>query len=183
MTDDQAHRADETFLERWMRRKSAARDQETPPDSSPPLQEAGDAQPAADFTDAAPANEDAPDLPDLDTLDQESDYSVFLSPKVDEVLRRKALRQLFHSPKFNICDGLDDYCGDFTRFEPLGDVVTADLRHQLERAAERLARGAETSRAAAGLGEPLAATPAPSGDAAASAAPEPDANDDDFEPA
>jgi hypothetical protein len=147
------------------------------------LREAGDAQPGADFTDAAPAQEDAADLPDLDTLDQESDYSVFLSPKVDEALRRKALRQLFHSPKFNICDGLDDYCGDFTRFEPLGDVVTADLRHQLERVAERLARGAETSRGA-GRSEPLAATtPAPSGDAAASAAPEPDSNDDDVDPA
>jgi len=137
MNDDEARARDEPFLQRWMRRKSAAREQPVEEDSAPP--------PAAvDDPESVTASEDdAPVLPDLETLDQESDYSAFLSPKVDEMLRRKALRQLFHSPKFNVCDGLDDYCGDFTQFEPLGDLVTAEMRHHLERAAraaQRLAR-------------------------------------------
>ena len=36
-------------------------------------------------------------------------------------------------------DGLDDYDDDFTAFEALGDLVTADMRHERAREAERLA--------------------------------------------
>jgi hypothetical protein len=77
-------------------------------------------------------------LPDLDQLDQDSDYSAFLAPGVDAELRRRALRKLFCSPKFNTFDGLDTYRDDFTSFPALGDVVTADMRHHLERLAKRL---------------------------------------------
>ncbi len=38
---------------------------------------------------------------------------------------------------FNIRDGLDDYDEDFTFFEPLGDTITADMRHQMEREKEK----------------------------------------------
>jgi hypothetical protein len=79
-----------------------------------------------------PAITDA-DLPALEDLDEDSDYSMFLAAGVSPDKRKAALRQLFHSPKFNITDGLDDYCEDFTKFEPLGDIVTADMRHHAER--------------------------------------------------
>ncbi|MCZ6732230.1 MAG: hypothetical protein O7B27_06725, partial [Gammaproteobacteria bacterium] len=36
-----------------------------------------------------------------------------------------------------IRDGLDDYDEDFTVFEPLGDTITADMRHQMEREKEK----------------------------------------------
>ena len=87
-------------------------DDENSPDAPPPL------------TDA--------DMPSLKDLDGDSDYAGFLSPDVSEELRRMALRQLFHSAQFNICDGLDDYDEDFTSFEKLGDIVTSDMKHRME---------------------------------------------------
>ena len=77
------------------------------------------------------------DMPDINTLNEESDYSGFLSPGVSEKLRNAALRKLFQGKSFNICDGLDDYDEEFTAFEKLGDIVTADMRFQLEEEAKR----------------------------------------------
>ena len=123
--------AAEPFLERWSRKKAQARAgiheelaaaQEAQPEPRGETHEA-----------AAPA---AVELPDLDSLDQDSDYSAFMAQGVDDSLRREALRKLFRSPKFNVGDGLTDYCGDFTQFEKLGDIVTADMRFHLERAAK-----------------------------------------------
>ena len=55
-----------------------------------------------------------------------------MSSGVSDKLRNLALRKLFHAPIFNIRDGLDEYDGDYTSFEKLGDIVTADMRHQME---------------------------------------------------
>lgn len=77
------------------------------------------------------------DMPDINSLDEDSDYSGFLSPGVSEELRKVALRKLFQGRAFNICDGLDDYDEEFTSFEKLGDIVTADMRYQLEEEAKR----------------------------------------------
>ena len=77
------------------------------------------------------------DMPDIDTLDEDSDYSGFLSPGVTDNLRKLALHKLFHGQSFNLCDGLDDYDEEFTSFEKLGDIVTADMRFQLEEEAKR----------------------------------------------
>ncbi len=91
-------------------------------------------------------------MPALDTLDEHSDYSGFLSPKVSEGLRKAALRKLFHLPQFNVHDGLDDCCEDLTGFTPLGDIVTADMRYRLElekeRAREQLKALAESGQQA-----------------------------------
>jgi len=53
-------------------------------------------------------------------------------------LRRSALRRLFGLPRFNVCDGLDDYAQDFTSFEPLGNLVTYEMRRLLERERDKL---------------------------------------------
>ena len=58
--------------------------------------------------------------------------AVFFSSRVSPELRRQALRRLFSLPIYNVRDGLNDYDDDFTRFEPLGNTLTADMRHQLE---------------------------------------------------
>ena len=39
----------------------------------------------------------------------------------------------FHSAEFNRVDDLTDSSGNVQSFEPLGDVITADMRHQMER--------------------------------------------------
>lgn len=144
----------EPFLERWSRKKARAR-------AGMPEEEPADAAGAAPSTGAAgpePDGGEAPAavvLPDLDELDQDSDYSAFLAPGVDEALRRRALRKLFRSPKFNVLDGLDDYCEDFTTFESLGSIVTADMRLQ----AERAAHAARDALGKDGTDRPAAAAP------------------------
>ena len=77
------------------------------------------------------------DMPDIESLDENSDYSGFLSPGVSDELRRLALRKLFRSQVFNVRDGLDDYDDDFRSFTALGDLITSDMKHQMELAEER----------------------------------------------
>ena len=79
------------------------------------------------------------DMPDIESMTPDSDYTDFLSPGVSEELRKLALRKLFRSEVFNIRDGLDEYDGDYTHFEKLGDIVTSDMKHQLELEAKRKA--------------------------------------------
>lgn len=128
---------DEGFLSRWSRRKRQARslaDDELPAVPAP-------VEPAVELReeDERPALTDA-ELPPLETLDENSDYSGFLSPEVSDALRQRALRKLFSSNKFQFRDGLDDYDEDYRSFEPLRGVLTADMRHRLEVESERLAR-------------------------------------------
>ncbi len=73
------------------------------------------------------------ELPPLESLGPESDYSAFLSPEVDEQLKKLALRKLFKAPFYNVLDGLNDYDDDFTSFEALGDIVTSDMKFHQER--------------------------------------------------
>lgn len=127
--------ADETFFQRFSRRKHEARQggadalspEDDPAGTATAVQTVGHDGRSDDrdlLTDA--------DMPDLGSLDEQSDYTGFLSAKVSESLRRAALRKLFHSTAFNVVDELDDYNEDFTRFESLGDIVTAEMRHRAE---------------------------------------------------
>lgn len=144
---DRGVEPEEPFMSRWSRLKARAREQAAPvaeAGAAPPqAQAAEDTRPHAAPPQVAPQPPAGPppELPDIDLLGEDSDYSAFLAEGIDATLRRKALRKLFHSPKFNVLDGLDDYMGDFTQFEPLGSIVTADMRHHIERAA-RLAEQA-----------------------------------------
>ena len=90
------------------------------------------------------------DMPSLDSLGEDSDYSGFLSPGVSEALRRRALRKLFTSAVFNVPDGLDDYDDDFTSFQALGDIVTSDMKHQAEMEAERAKQARADAEPASG---------------------------------
>ncbi len=119
---------DEPFLSRWSRRKLET-GREDPPQRQPLAE-------VPQEPEAEPPGDEA--MPPLESLDEESDYSGFLSPNVSESLRRLALRRLFHSPQFNICDGLDDYAEDFSSFAPLGELVTAEMRRRMEQVAEKL---------------------------------------------
>ena len=136
LTEDQQSHPNETFLERFHRRKTAARQATAASPASPAsTTEAAHLEPEPE---QLPELTDA-DMPPLETLTADSDYRGFLSPKVSESLRRAALRRLFHGSAFNVIDELDDYAEDFTTFEALGDIVTADMRHQIEIEAKRQA--------------------------------------------
>ncbi len=139
---------DDGFVSRWSRLKQAAAAPAEPVAEPVAGQLPAEREPAP-LTDA--------DMPPLESLDESSDYSGFLSEQVSEVLRRQALRKLFHLESFNVCDGLDDYADDFTSFTKLGDIITADMRHQMAMAEERL-KAALQSEGEADEAEP--ATPA-----------------------
>ena len=131
-------------LRRWARRRrevareaqanAGARPRDIPEQAPDVRQSADDPPVPAAVEEKALTDED---MPPLDTLDEDSDYSGFLSPGVSEALRRRALRKLFSSAVFNVPDGLDDYDDDFTSFAALGDIVTSDMKHQAEVEAER----------------------------------------------
>ena len=123
----------ESGLSRWARRKQEAREAPAVVSEMPaaepesmldlPLTDEIPEEPVA-LTDA--------DMPDIGTLGEDSDFTGFMSPGVSDELRNLALRKLFHAPVFNIRDGLDEYDEDYTSFEKLGDIVTCDMKHQIE---------------------------------------------------
>ena len=118
------------FFSRWSRRK-ALQQEETDQLTISEGAAQEDQLPVVTEEEEAPALTDD-DMPPLETLGEDDSYSDFLSPEVSEKLRKVALRQLFHGAGFNIRDGLDDYDEDFTIFKPLGDIITADMRHREE---------------------------------------------------
>jgi hypothetical protein len=144
----------EDFIARWSRRKLDAQ--------KPPGEKISDPETALTSVHDISQLTDA-DMPALESLNEDSDYTGFLSPKVSEALRKQALRKLFQSPVFNIRDGLDDYDDDFTSFAKLGDIVTADMKYQLEREAQRLQQHLEaemTEEDSDGAPNPPTANPA-----------------------
>jgi hypothetical protein len=98
-------------------------------------------------SDVQPVLTDA-DMPDIETLNEDSDFSGFMSEGVSDELRNLALRKLFRAPVFNIRDGLDEYDEDYTYFEKLGDIVTCDMKHHIEMKEKKL-REAEALEAQA----------------------------------
>jgi hypothetical protein len=92
------------FLRRWSRRK---------------LQSA-----------EAPAPEaPAPALPSLDSLTFESDFKAFMQAKVEEGVKRAALKKLFADPRFNLMDGLDVYIDDYSKDDPIPREMLEQLEH------------------------------------------------------
>ena len=103
---------EDRFLARWSRRKrDPRRDSDAvaavPAEDEPPADaaEPGVAEPGAA----------AEPLPDIDSLDKTSDFTVFLKEGVPEAIRRKALRRLWRlDPVLANLDGLNDYDEDFS---------------------------------------------------------------------
>ena len=108
------HDSREGFLGRWSRVKTEARQAEAAPPVPAPSQPAADDEPPA--------------LPPVEELTLDSDFSGFFHPKVDENLRRSALRKLFSDPHFNVMDGLDTYIDDYSKTEPIPAAMLAGLK-------------------------------------------------------
>jgi hypothetical protein len=124
--------SNESALSRWSRRKQEAQVREAG-DESPVLDDSANlASPVSEEIAQTPELLTDADMPDIDSLDEDSDFTGFMSPGVSDELRNIALRKLFHAPEFNIRDGLDEYDEDYTTFEKLGDIVTCDMKHQIE---------------------------------------------------
>ncbi|MCH8154313.1 MAG: DUF3306 domain-containing protein [Proteobacteria bacterium] len=99
-------RAEEGHADQTAQAPAAAAPEVEPP-AGPPSEAAGDPEVVAR-------------LPDLDSLDDTSDFSVFLKEGVPDVIRRKALRKLWRvNPVLANLDGLNDYDEDYTVAEAL----------------------------------------------------------------
>jgi Protein of unknown function (DUF3306) len=140
---------EESLLLRWSRRKHEARQHEAAEKAAEPVApaeapdvvdpEAAAPRPAAESELAVVTDEgagesatpavDVADLPDVETLTYESDFTAFLRENVPEQLKQAALRKLWTSdPVLANLDGLNDY-----------DPKTMTFLQQLEGAAEAVA--------------------------------------------
>ena len=114
--NDQPENGGEGFAARWSRRKIEEKEplKDTKSEVSK-LEESAplDADSTRDEGDEEKTNVD--DLPDVETLNESSDYTPFLKDGVPEKLKRMALRKLWKSnPAFGFIDGLDDYDEDYS---------------------------------------------------------------------
>jgi len=111
---------DKSFLQRWSSRKveALAGDDvaavEPVEDEGPPPAES--VEPPAE-------------LPDVETLDADSDYTGFLGDSVPEDVAKLALRKLWRSdPVLANLDGLNDYDDDFSAGGMVSEVVKTAYR-------------------------------------------------------
>lgn len=155
-----------SFLGRWSRRKLAAAGKAALADEPADVRASTAQQGATDRPGAAavmttpgsgegtaavvPSAETQ--LPAVEGLTLDSDFSAFLKEEVSEVLRRKALHKLFSDPHFNRMDGLDIYIDDYSRPDPIPPDILARLKH----AREWLQSDAEDGAAGVEGGEEIA---------------------------
>jgi len=123
----------ESFVSRWSRRKLAAAreavEARTPPPPAVPATPVV-APPAAGPAGTLPAAA-APDLPSVESLTFESDFSAFMRPGVAADVRQAALRKLLRDPRFNAMDGLDVYIDDYSKPSPLDPAIAERLAKAL----------------------------------------------------
>jgi hypothetical protein len=103
----------EAFLHRWSRRKHEAENEKQLP---------------------AAEEKPAPALPPVDKLTPESDFTGFMHPKVEDALRRVALKKLFNDPHFNTPDPFEPFSGDWT----VGEAIPPDMLATLNQAKRHL---------------------------------------------
>jgi hypothetical protein len=123
----------EGVVSRWSRLKREARSVEPAVEEEAPL----DGEGAEDAAEAAEPAVQPEQLPDIDSLSYESDFTVFLREGVPQELTRLALRKLWRSdPVLANLDGLNDYDLDYNK---LGvDTRVAEALIKQREAKERL---------------------------------------------
>jgi hypothetical protein len=125
----QSEKPEPLTLKRWSQRKLAASRESSAP-AQPPIAPAIPTAPLAEpSAKEAPAAGALPELPPLESLTPDSDFTPFFRPGVDEGVKRGALKKLFSDPRFNAMDGLDVYIDDYSKPDPLPAAVAATLAH------------------------------------------------------
>ncbi len=150
---EDVRKPEEDFLSRWSQRKQQAREEAAAADKASPAK--------------VQSEEPPPKLPPVEDLTMDSDYSGFFHPKVNEEMRRSAMKKLFSDPHFNVMDGLDIYIDDYSISEPIPAAMLKELKQAqniLDWARERRENEAERERQA-GLAAP-GQNPPPALDAA-----------------
>ena len=127
MTDDKP----ESFVSRWSRRKLAAAREVTATSPAPPASVSPAPATAPEAAAATPVPAAAPELPPVESLTFESDFTPFMHPNVEVATRQAALRKLLRDARFNAMDGLDVYIDDYTKPAPLAPDVARRLADAL----------------------------------------------------
>jgi len=149
--------AERFSLARWSRRKLESAAAKPPSPVAPALP----AQPPSAA--AAPI-----ELPPVESLTFDSDFTAFLRPGVDPTVKSAALKQLFSDPRFNVMDGLDVYIDDYSKADPIPPDMLAELMERFELAgSEPSAPVRAAERDGASEPESPAPTTMPRGDASA----------------
>lgn len=84
------------------------------------------------------------DMPVIESLNENSDYSVFMSKKVSAALRKQAFKKMFSLPSINVLDRLNDYDEDYTFFEGLGDIIPYHMQQELKAEAKAKLQQSQT---------------------------------------
>jgi hypothetical protein len=75
-----------------------------------------------------PAETPRPNLPPVEQLTPESDFSAFMHPKVEDALRRVALKKMFSGdPHFNLPDPFEPNSRDWNIADPIPDEMMKTL--------------------------------------------------------
>ena len=150
---------DDSFIARWSRRK---RGDSAEPDATGPAPVQAE---TGESTEADPTQDEIVDqLPDIDSLDENADFTVFLKKGVPEELRKRALRRLWRlNPVFANLDGLNDYDEDFTAAATMLEGLKT-----VYQVGKGMPGTAEPQTGEAEAGE-IETSPAPAGDKAARA--------------
>jgi hypothetical protein len=183
----------EGFMQRWSRRKAEARETAAAPapssgdpaeraPASAPVQGAAPSgaalrppvgsEPKSEPARGDPAPVAPEDLPDIESLDAGSDFSVFMRPGVPAQLRTQALRKLWRAdPTFSKIDGLLEYGEDYTiQSWPKGMIQTA---YRIGRGfVTEIEKLAEADDQPAPSEEPAPGSPSETGSAVTSAGPQ-----------
>jgi hypothetical protein len=116
---------------------------------------------------SAPAASAQSELPPVESLTFESDFTAFLRPEVDDKVKRAALKQLFRDPRFNVMDGLDTYIDDYTKADPIPeDVLTGLLQRFVKASADEAPVVAADARGLAAEPPQPSLSPASGGESA-----------------
>jgi len=111
---------DENFLSRWSRLKQQERKA-----ASEQAEDAGDAKapaPVAPAQDQTKPETEKLELPSIDSLTKDSDFTVFMKAGVPDALRNQALRKLWETnPALYAHDGLTDYAEDYGKLMREGE--------------------------------------------------------------
>jgi hypothetical protein len=172
---------DSSFLSRWSRRKHEAARGAQPapepvaarPEAERPVPAVATATPAAATT---PVAAEAPPLPPVESLTLESDFSPFLSAKVDEAVKRAAMRKLFSDPHFNVMDGLDIYIDDYSKPDPMPEGMLERLADVYKTIEEKIGEPSTPEEGSIAAGTTAAPAPEPAADPASAVAVEDQAN-------
>jgi hypothetical protein len=134
-------------LSRWSRRKlEATAEASVPPSAAPNAMANAVSTAPAGAPPAGPAA--AVELPSVDSLNFDSDFTAFLRPEVDEKLKRAALKRLLRDPRFNVMDGLDTYIDDYTKADPIEPSVLKEMLQRFSAVASTSTPAAEATEVA-----------------------------------